>query len=53
MLMAVLNEPILAKKHVVEVHSDMLGISLMSLDLEKGEIVGVATPGDFDSVILR
>ncbi len=49
--MAVLNEPILAKKHVVEVHSDMLGISLMSLDLEKGEIVGVATPGDFDPVI--
>ncbi|MGD0818346.1 MAG: hypothetical protein ABR986_08115 [Methanomassiliicoccales archaeon] len=51
MLMAVLNELALAKRGNVEVHSDMLGISLMNLDLENREIVSVANAHDFDVVM--
>ena len=36
LLMAVLNELVLAKRGNIEVHSDILDISLMNLDLEKG-----------------
>jgi hypothetical protein len=49
--MAVLNELVLAKRGIVEVHSDMLGIPLMNLDLEKGKIVSVASAHDFDAVM--
>jgi hypothetical protein len=51
LLMAVLNELILAKRGNVEVCSDMLGISLMNLNLEKGEIVSVANGHDFEAVL--
>jgi hypothetical protein len=51
LLMAVLNELTLAKRDNVEVRSDMLGITLMKLDLEKGRAVRVAAPGDFDAVL--
>ncbi|HEY3420846.1 MAG TPA: hypothetical protein VGK23_09855 [Methanomassiliicoccales archaeon] len=49
--MAVLNELILAKRGNIEVCSDILGIPLMNLDLEKGEIVSVAKGRDFDAVL--
>ena len=49
--MAVLNELALAQRGNIEVHSDMLGIPLMSLDLEKGDIVSVANAHDFDAVV--
>ena len=51
MLMAVLNELVLAKRGSIEVSSDLLGIPLMNLDLEKGEIVGVADWQDFNAVL--
>lgn len=51
LLVAVLNELVLAKRGIVEVHSDMLGITLMNLDLEKGEITSVANARDFDAVL--
>ena len=51
LLMAVLNELVLAKRGNIEVYSDILGISLMNLDLEKEEIVSVANWNDFDSVL--
>jgi hypothetical protein len=49
--MAVLNELVLARRGIVEAHSDMLGIPLMNLDLEKGKIVSVASAHDFDAVM--
>jgi hypothetical protein len=49
--MAVLNELMLAKRGKVEVHSDLLGIPLMNLDLEKGKVVRLATYADFDAVM--
>jgi hypothetical protein len=49
--MAVLNELTLAKRGKVEVHSDILGIPLMNLDLENGKIVSVANGHDFDAVL--
>jgi hypothetical protein len=51
MLMAVLNELMLSKRGNIEVFSDILGISLMHLDLEHGEIVSVANGHDFDAVL--
>jgi hypothetical protein len=51
MLMAVLNELSLAKRGNIEVCSDILGITLMNLNLEKGEIVSVANGRDFDAVL--
>jgi hypothetical protein len=51
LLMAVLNELTLAKRGNVEVRSDMLGITLMNLDLERGRVLSVATLGDFDAVL--
>lgn len=51
MLMAVLNELTMARRGNIEVCSDLLGISLMNLDLEKGEIVSVANWNDFDAVL--
>ncbi len=51
LLMAVLNELALAKRGNVEVYSDMLGIPLMNLDLEKERIVSVANAQDFDAVM--
>jgi len=51
MLMAVLNELARANRGSVEVYSDLLGISLMKLDLAQGEIVSVADWNDFNVVL--
>ncbi len=51
MLMAVLNELAMAKRGSIEVCSDLLGIPLMNLDLEKGEIESMANWNDFNAVL--
>lgn len=50
-IMAVLNEALLHGRSRISVHSDLLDLDIMKIDLRNEKIAWIAGPEDFDSVI--
>lgn len=50
-IMAVLNEAMMHGRNRVTIRADLLGMDILKLDLESGQITWIADRGDFDAVV--